>query len=244
MRSPKAFTAIIAAMILGAAPLAAFTLEPMSTLLAPTGTGSVATFRVKNPGAERIAIKASVVTRQTNPDGTEVNLPATELFMVYPARLVVEAGATSNFKVQWKGQKSLDKEQCFRVIVDEIPINVEETRGAGFRILFRYVASLYVGRESFEESLSAKVSGSTGTEGQAGFLVEIANSGTRHVVVMSMSLELNDSKEERFFLSNEELGVLNGANYLPDQPLRLFIPSSKAVPGELYDARIVYKGEH
>lgn len=233
--------AILAMAAISLLRLSAFTLEPMVMLLAPSGAGSVATFKIKNDGAERIAVKLSVLTRSVSPEGTETNAPAGNLFSVYPNRVLVEPGATSVFKVQWKGGGELEAEKCFRIVAEQISLSSGTEQGSGIRILLRYVASLYVGTTSFRPDLAAKALGATGAEGEKGFLVTITNTGSRHVIALDSNLVVADVESGSLTLSGEELGALNGANYLPGQPRTFFIKSDKAVPERLYEARLTYE---
>ena len=215
----------------------------MSILLAASKPGNVATFRIRNDKAERIAVKVSVMTRSVSPEGAEENQAAGGLFAVYPMRVLVEPGASATVKVQWQGGAEVQAERPFRVVAEQVPINAGEA-GSGIRILFRYVASLYVGRPDYVPSLEVTASGATGEKGEKGFLVEIRNVGTRHVVALGARLGLKDPEGKAIGISSEELGALNGANYLPGQPRRLFIPSEEATPGMLYTASVDYAGEY
>lgn len=245
MRGVRSFAAVLLAAAVSAAPLAAFTLEPMSTLLSPSGQGSVATFRIRNDGAERIAIRVSVLSRSLGPEGAEENGPAGDLFTVYPARLLIEPGIASSVKVQWKGPPDLDAERCFRLVAEQLPVQDKgDDAGSGIRILFRYIASLYVGERSFQPDLAAGVKGAV-DGGAKGFLVEIANRGSRHVIALQVGLRLADPDGgAEITLAGKALGALDGANYLPGGVRRLFIPDADAVVGKLYNAAIDYKGEY
>jgi len=221
----------------------AFTMEPMTALLAPSGPGSVVTFRISNDGQSRIAIRLRVLTRSTDTNGKEINLPADGLFTVYPGRVLVEPGSTAAVKVQWKGSANLAAEECFRFMAEEVPIDSGKDSGANLRVLFRYVASLYVGTARFVPSLEAVVSRVNGTDGAARLAVAIANRGTRHVVANAVSIDLEYPDGRIYVLQPDALGFLNGANYLPGSSLQLLILQKDAVPGGDFKARLHYESE-
>jgi len=244
VRKPSILAVAIAVLVLASAPLHSFTMEPMSTLLLPSGTGSVATFRIKNDGDARIAIRISVLTRSQTIEGKEINSPAETLFSVYPARLVIEPGAVSAVKIQWRGASDLAREQCFRFVAEEVALSSQAAQSTGIRVLFRYIASLYVGSEAFSPEISASAVAAKNPAGEAGFFVEIENRGSRHVIALDAVLSLSDESGRVITIGSEELDTLNAANYLPGSKRRLFIRREEAVPGRLYDARITYEGEY
>jgi fimbrial chaperone protein len=234
----KALRFLAVALALGAAATAAdaFTMEPMTVLLAPSGAGSVATFRLRNEGSTRVALRLSVHSRSLSEEGEEVNGPAGDLFALYPSRLLLEPGATAAAKVQWRGGRSLDSELAFRFVAEEVGIDSSSPRSSGIRVRFRYVASLYVGEAGFRPELQAQVEGAEGPGGERGFLVELRNAGSRHVVALAARVEIGGPGG--ILLSSEELGRLSGANYLPGSSRRLFVPRGEAQVGKRYDARI------
>jgi fimbrial chaperone protein len=244
MSAVPRIAALMALALLGAARASAFTMEPMSVLLAPSGAGSIATFRLKNDGTERIAVKLEALTRGVAKDGSELNAPAGDLFVVYPARVLVEPGSQAAVKVQWRGPADVAAEGCFRLRAEEIPLNTGAPRISGIRVMFKYVASLYVGKPSFAADLRASAIGSSGADGSLGFLVEVKNEGKRHVVAEGLSLELSGAEEKGPVLKAEDLGPLSGTNFLPGMARGFFVPDERASLGKRYEARVSYEAEY
>jgi P pilus assembly chaperone PapD len=244
MRLPRILASACAIAAFAAAQAFCFTLEPMSALLAPSGARSIATFRIKNDGESRVAVRLRALTRVVTPDGKEENSPADELFAIYPSRVLVEAGASASIKMQWKGPPSVEKERCFRLVAEELALDANPAQSSGIRMIFRYVASIYVGDEGFRSELVVKASGSEEGPDGPGILVELENRGSRHVVALDLGLVISDEKGDKLSLSGKELGGLSGANFLPGYPRRLFIPREGVRPGAGYDARISYEGEY
>ena len=246
MMDTKALRASMAAIRLGFVALArgAFTMEPMSASVTPSGTGNLATFRINNAGTERVALRFSVLTRDSGPDGQEINTPANELFVVYPSRLLVETGTSAAVKLQWRGPATVAVEKSFRFVGEQVPLDgaVAKSGGSGVKFMFRYVAGLYVGGPGLVPRLGATVTGSTGPNGESGFLVEIRNTGTRHVIDTNARLTLSGDAPVQ--LSSQELGDLSGANFLAGKARTAFIPRTEAVVGKNYVAKIDYESSY
>lgn len=238
----KALRVSLAAILLTAASICAgaFTMAPMTALLAPSGAGSIATFRIDNPSSERVAIRFRILSRASSPEGTEINAPADSLFVVYPARLLVEGGAMATVKVQWLGKEKIQSERSFRLVAEQVALDASASKdgGSGIKIMFRYIASLYVGESGFTPLLVAEARGAVGANGRSGYLVEIRNEGARHVIDSEAKVTLSEGPT----FSSDELSGISGANFLPGDKRTLFIPSPEAVDGKSYEARIDYEG--
>ncbi len=221
----------------------AFTMEPMSALIASNGARSVASFRVTNDGTSRLAIRFSAYTRSVSPEGKETNTPVPELFILYPSRVLVEPGATAVMKMQWKGPSSMASERCFRLMAEEVPLDSGGAKTSGIRMLFRYVASIYVGDEAWKPALLAEARVGSDAGGKPGLFLDIENRGSRHVIANGLSLELADGQGGTTTLSGEELGELDGANFLPGFPRSLFIPREGLPSGAVYAVRVKYEGD-
>ena len=238
MRSLRALLGL-ASLILGAGHVGAFTLEPISATIAASGPLGIATFRIRSEDPGRIAIRFRVLSRDLSPEGKEINGPADDLFLVYPSRMVVEPGAQAVVKIQWRGPSSIDTEQCFRFVAEQVALDTGPSASSGIKMMFRYIASLYVGRDSFAPSLEASAVGDESSDGTKGLLVEVRNAGSRHVVAIDPRITIGGGLIN---LSTEALGILAGANYLPGKSVHIFIARPDAVSGKRYDATIDYEG--
>lgn len=174
-------------------------------------------------------------------DGSELNGPADGLFVVYPARLLLEPGSQASVKVQWKGPTVLSAERSFRLKAEQVPLDTGTGASSGIRVMFRYIASLYVGDSRFSPDLRASVKGSTGPDGKKGFLVAVSNAGGRHVVAEDLSLALSAPGGTALTLPAASLGGLSGANYLAGSSRSYFVPDERAEPGKVYEARLAYE---
>lgn len=228
-------------MAVAIATVAAFTFQPMFVRLDPAGSGSIQTFEVRNEGDKPLAVMFSVLTRAVTHDGVELNQDASNLFTIYPPRMVVEPRSSAMVKLQWNGPTRLEAERAFRLVAENIALDSGGAVTSGIQLRYRYIAAVYIGEASFEPDLVCSVKGITGPEGDRGLLVEIVNKGTRHVVADSARLVVAGIAGRELALEADRLGHLSGENYLPDSPRSLFIPLADAVPGKNYDARLLFE---
>ncbi len=215
----------------------AFTFQPMFVRLDPMGPGKVQTFEIRNEGDQALAVQLSILTRSVGDDGLEKNEDASGLFTIYPPRLLVEPHSSASVKLQWNGPAKLDSEQSFRLVAESVALDTGAAKTSGIKVMFRYIASVYVGEASYSPRIVCTAKGATGPGGRKGFSVEVVNKGKAHVVADSATLVISGSKGRDFKFEGDQLGYLSGDNYLPGSPRRLFIPMDEAVPGKTYGAR-------
>ncbi len=221
-----------------------FTMEPMSATVTPHGDGKIATFRVTNDGIERIAVRYRVVTRGVSPTGEEINAESTTSFAVYPARTVIEPGKTASVKVQWRGGGPVTSEQSYRFVAEEVPIDSTEKGSSGLRVLFRYVASLYLGDRAFTPQLVATVRPIVDSRNNPVLSVEIANRGTRHVIAGNLSVDLKYPDGSVYTIRPEDIPRLNGVNYLAGSEFSAHAARRDGFRQESFEVSVSYEGEY
>jgi P pilus assembly chaperone PapD len=200
---------------------------------------------VANDGDQALAVRFAVLARTAGPDGKEINMDTGSMFTIYPARVVVEPNSTAAVKLQWNGPADVTSERAFRLVAENVALDAAaEPSSSGIKVMFRYIASIYVGKAAFAPELIWTVKGATGAAGVKGFNVVILNKGKRHVVADSTIMTITGTKGSVVKLGPNELGPLSGANYLPGQPLRIFVPRDEAVPGKTYVARFDFDPEY
>jgi len=239
---------LLAAALLAAnaAALGAFTFEPMSAFLDPSGPGAVRTYRLRNVGADRVAVRVRILTRETGADGEEVNGPVEEgQFVVFPSRFVLEAGAVRALKVQWTGGGVGPRERAFRIVAEQVPVEFEEAPGSGINLLFRYVGALYVKPADAAPAEVRPVS-AVGSEvsGKRGVLLRLRNDGGVHAVMLDVSLTLAREGGQPAVLPADALVAVEGENLLAGAERSFFIPWPDAEIGGAYDARIGLTSEY
>jgi fimbrial chaperone protein len=215
--------------------VAAFTVEPMSAELAPSGSGAVASFRISNDAAEPVALQISVQSRSMDASGQELNIAAPQDFTVLPARLVLEPHSVRVVRVQWRGTASLTSELAYRLIVEQVPVSFSTQSASGIRVMFRYRASLYVVPPGARPLLVAEAAQPIEREGQLGIALTIRNDGNKHGIIKNVNLSLRRDGQS-WNLPSELLDKLLGTNMLAKSRLELFVRWPEAKAGGAYEA--------
>lgn len=212
----------------------AFTFMPMSVSISPSGAQSVASFRLTNDSSQQIAISIKAMTRSIDENGNEINEPADKDFTIFPTRVVVQPNSFQNIKVQYKGTTKLTKEMAYRIIAEQVPIDFAQTQSSGVKVLFRYIAALYVAPPNVKEMVSVSKVEYGEQEGKHGFWVTVTNSGTRHALINDPVLKISGGSIGSVTLTGDQVIALQGQNLLPGNVRRFFIPYESASPNASY----------
>lgn len=228
----------LGALILGASAVTAgaFSFEPISRDFAPSGREAGHVFRVANTTAERIAVRVTVRPRRIEPDGTEVQGDESGDFVVYPRQMLLAPGEQRSVRVRWTGPAELESERAFRIIAEQLPVEMGEERpqqGGGIRLTYRYEGSLYVVPPGARPDVALQSVERVTVNGVVMLRLEIRNAGTRHALLGNLQVMLRqaDRGEPRRTLRGDELGGVIGEN-MPAQSTRLFLVP---LPPDLWD---------
>ncbi len=140
-RRTALLTALVACV---AVPLFPLSFAPMlSEIDLQDGQGR-ARFTVRNEYGRPVAVQIEARTREIDIHGNEGREP-TDALAVYPTQLVLDAGERQQIAVEWL-EGRIDKERAFRVIAEEVPVDLEDRSDsrARLRMNMRYVTSLYI----------------------------------------------------------------------------------------------------
>jgi fimbrial chaperone protein len=227
--SPLFFAAALL-LAVAAAPLGAFSFSPIAQDFTPSGPGSVQSFRLENEGTEPVAVRISMRSRQSDPDGKETNAPADGLFVVYPSRAVLAPGSAQAVRVQWKGPATLEAEQCYRILVEQLPVDFgsQEKQKASIRVLFRYLGAVYiVPAGAAPDVVLASSAPGVDPSGKPGLGLVFANRGTAHVILGEMSITVTAGRSPdspSLVFGPRDLAGISGENILPLASRRHFLP--------------------
>jgi fimbrial chaperone protein len=211
---------------------------PMSVSISPSGAQSVASFRLTNDSTQQIAISIKAMTRSIDENGNEINEPADKDFTIFPTRVVVQPNSFQNIKVQYKGNTKLTKEMAYRIIAEQVPIDFAQPQGSGVKVLFRYIAALYVAPPNVKEMVSVSKVEYGEQDGKKGFWVTLTNSGTRHALINDPVLKISGGASGSVTLTNDQVKAIQGQNLLPGNVRRFFIPHEDASPNTNYSGTL------
>jgi fimbrial chaperone protein len=169
-------------------------------------------FQIENTTKDTIPVTAAAFARIQNADGTE-SLPRTKDIRVFPPQLIIPPGEKRTIRIDWTGENKIEKEQAYRIVVEQIPVELEQEKGkgaSGIKMLLKYQGALYVTPEKMFSDLKVKkfVLGKK-------LQVHIRNEGNAHQYLQNLRIKFVHNKKE-IIIPEKELKVLNGQNILAE----------------------------
>lgn len=212
-------------LVLSLPLLLGFSFTPMSQSIDLGGKNRSAQFHIENTSAKNIAVELTVRERKMDPQGIET-LPKTELLQIYPPQVLVPPGEKRAIRVNYLGKDIPEAEQSFRVIAEELPVNLEKKgkEEAGVKMLMRFVAALYATPKDAKHDLSVSLMPDT-----AGTSVRVENRGTKHALLMDVVLEYT-SEKKKGEIKGSDLKGLVGENVLAGQTRIFKLPAKLPIP--------------
>lgn len=165
---------------------------PMEAEIVP-GEGNMAEFTLKNDSVQPVAMKISVFERRPDSFGNEkYDRNASHLFEIVKPNLILMGkddprGRNSRkVRVYYKGKKNITKEQSYRVIVEQLPVDLDRKNRPKNKVRFlaKFVASLYITPRNAKPNLIIKNVQKTGSI--VGF--SITNTGNRRNFIENLQI--------------------------------------------------------
>lgn len=193
----------------------AFKFSPMSTTLGIKDGNNSSLFYLENDSEQPIAVQVSLLKREMNLAGAESNPKISGEMILYPSQLIIPANEKRSVKVTWVGKEIPSKELAYRLVAEQLPIELEKNKNkkASIKVLLKYVAALYVEAADFSSAIAVdnvvvsdkKVS------------IQVANTGLKHQVLSNLNLKFIDEKTKKeIHFQAEELKGMSGENVLAD----------------------------
>lgn len=194
----------------------AFKFTPMSTSIGVKDGSNSTLFYLENDSDQPIAIEASLAKREMSQSGAETNPKIGDELTLYPTQLIIPPNEKRSVKVSWVGKTLPTKELAYRLIAEQLPIDIEKNKKdkARIKVLLRYVAALYVAPEDYSSEVSlTKVQ----TEGK-NIVMTVANKGKKHQILSNLSLQFTGTvdKKKDITLTAEDLKGMSGENVLAE----------------------------
>lgn len=238
MKCPiKLLLAVLFLVLVRVNPAMAFQFKPMSQVFAPSGTNATRAYEVVNDKEDRIAVEVTVVERHMTLDGEETYQPAEDDFLIYPSQMILEPGAIQVVRVSWLGDPNPAQELAFRLVAEQLPINLvdpsqsEPVRPVGqVQVLLRYMGSLFVRPTGAQAAVSIEsVVSQPDAQGADAVAITLANTGNASASLRDLSLSLT-AQGQSVTLSAEALQGIAGTTVLPGQSRRYVLPRPAALP--------------
>ncbi|WP_054113264.1 fimbria/pilus periplasmic chaperone [Marinagarivorans algicola] len=205
----------------------ALQLNPSSYQLAPKGSLATHVFEVVNDSNEIIAIKASIVTREWI--GNKEHNNTTTQFEIFPAQLILKPQEKKGVRVRWAGDKTIQVEQAFRLIVEQLPVNfTQEQQVSGMKVLHKVVGALYVTPNNLKPQLAFdKVQKIIDAQKGPLLVFDVTNNGGVHSLLNKHHIVVQG--HNRLVLAPEWFGKLPTQNVLAGSVLTVELPWPKAL---------------
>ena len=151
-------------------------------------------------------------------NGDDVLGDAEDQFSIYPPQLVLQPGQFQSVRVQYIGSATLDKERAFRLMAEQLPVDLGEAPqdGGRMRLLVKYIASVYVVPRNVRALLSVSEAQIVNEGAQRWLQVKVQNDGGTRKILKNAKLIIGPLS-----LSGDALLGLEGENVLA-QTARVF----------------------
>jgi len=233
MRSlPRLFrAALLCAGLLLPASADAFRLVPIEMEFDPSGRRATQIFRIENENRAPAAIEIHVMNRSMGRDGEDILEDAGDDWVVFPEQIILEPGETQSIRVQWVGDANPSKELSYRLIAEQLPIDIGQApaQGGQVRLLVRYVASLYVIPPGAKAKLSVESAQPAATPDGPRLELIVRNEGTARQVLRDPTLTVT-AGGRTLTLGAEQLTGLTGENLLSGTTRRFLVPWPNSLP--------------
>ncbi|NQT59324.1 MAG: fimbria/pilus periplasmic chaperone [Bacteroidetes bacterium] len=199
-------------------PVFSFQFEPIIQDFSPSGINSRRNFFINNTSDKPIAVKVSMTYRDVDLFGIETLTDASDVFFVFPSQVIVQPASNQTVRVQWLGDSAVSIEQPFRIIAEQLPINMNQEQ-SGVNILIAYHGSIYVIPEEFSFGIEiTSVQKVKNEEGNDVLQIELENTGNTHIILDDPVIHISNTSllfiNREFILTDDELIGLDNQNIL------------------------------
>lgn len=220
---------------------AAFELSPIIATVTPTGDSATTSFTVKNSGDTKIPVQMFIVARDPDHEGKEKyqkeDPKIEELFRIHPAQLILNPGEQRSVRVTWIGNPKIKEEIPFRLLAEELPIDVEDKKVykravAKVMLATNYVGSLYVRPVGVKSNLDMKAAPEPKKDGTpSNLILEAINTGTAHQILRKPKIKfISLSGAKEYDVPVEQINKIHNQNVLPGRTRRFIMPWPSTLP--------------
>jgi fimbrial chaperone protein len=232
------FSFIFFVVLSSISPALAFKLEPISKVFEPAGTAATQSYKIINDTSEQIAVELSMMKRKISLEGEETTEKADDDFLVYPSQIILPPQGVQSVRVTWLGNPNPEKELNYRIIAEQLPINLKDTQqsqsqaiAAGIKITFRYIGSVYIRPKNTQSKVILNgITHEKSKDGNDLLVITFDNQGTRRAVLSELNLNLTSDKGTQFTLKPEQLEGVNNGLILAGNQRRFSIPWPQQLP--------------
>ncbi len=222
----------------------AFTFSPFRAKFEPSGPGANQLFTVENNTNAPASVQIRIATREIDVDGGEKNVDTEKDFTIYPAQMVLQPHAKRSVRVQWVGDPKLREEKAYRIIAEQLPVNLskEKPKNSSVKFLVSYRGALFVTPPGLTQNVTLDFSGTTqDAAGNKMLEVVLHNRGTQHALLRNLKLNLKDDKGNAVSLAGEDqLKGVTGESVLAKHRRQFMIPRPQELTGKVKQIDFTY----
>jgi len=217
---------LLIVMVLGLSPLvSAQSVQPMVYELAAIGAQSSTDLAIENTKSSPITYEMTAVKVTHDEFGNETRVDAEDDFLIYPPQTLVQPGKKQIVKVKYVGDPELEQSQTYRILVNELPVDLTGGENSGISVAINFSTLCNV--VPLGSSAALEVIELSDAEDNK-WSVTIENTGNRYSRLTETTIEfssLSDPKQKKVF-KNEYITDLFDRNLVaPKSKLTVFIPA-------------------
>lgn len=234
---------LLGAFLAATQPAHAFKLSPIVMDFAPSGREANQAFRVENDSEQRVAIQISMLKRDMELGGKEINSDGDEDFIVHPSQILLGPKETQTIRVKWIGERDPAYELAYRIVAEQLPVNLtkEKQTGAKIDILIRYLGSIYiVPKGARSDVVLDSISEQQESNGTNQLVMILHNRGTAHTVLRNLRFKFQ-AGDQTIELGSDDLKGINGENILAGKKRRFTLPRPAGLPDGPVKASFKFK---
>lgn len=169
----------------------ATTVSPVMVDLQSSGRGVVANISVNNTGATSLPIEINVIPLTPTATGLESGKPnADEDLLVSPPSVLIPAGKTQTFRIQWVGDPDLNASKHYYVSINQLPVKLPEGESA-VQVVYNFQVLASVSSPGKKAQLAVTSTEPATLNGKPAVAITVANSGGAHGYISQHRLKVS-----------------------------------------------------
>lgn len=206
----------------------AFRFSPFRSKFEPTGPESNQLFQVENNTGVPVSVQIRVADRKIDVDGRETLNDNEKDFVIFPAQMILPSHSVRAVRVQWIGDSSLKREMAYRIIAEQLPVDLSQgkPKSSSVNFLVSYHGALFVTPPGLSQDVAVDAFGITQDPHQKEMLeLVLHNRGSQHVLLRNLKLDIRDEAGNVVTLSDAQaLKGMTDETVLAGQRRRFLLP--------------------
>ena len=199
--------------------------QPMVYQLETIGASSSTDLTIENTKSSAITYEMVAVKVSHDEFGNETRTDAEDDFLIYPPQTLIAPGKKQIVKVKYVGDPELELSQAYRILVNELPVDLSGGENSGISVSINFSTLCNVVPTNSSAALEVIELGQA--EGDK-WSITIENSGTRFSRLSETIVEvtsISDPSKKKVF-RNEYISDLFSKNLVaPKSKLKLEMPA-------------------